>query len=100
MGVPVRVEGDAISEFVSGGRQCSMKFFDADVERPLSSVSAIVDEGNREVFGAVYRERGPGAEQFPCLGKEVCLYANGGDRSIRSMKREQTQKAQTRRDGD
>ena len=28
-----------------------MKFLDADVKRPLASVSAIVDEGNVVVFG-------------------------------------------------
>ena len=31
--------------------KCSMKFLDADVRRPLASVSAIVDVGNVVVFG-------------------------------------------------
>ena len=30
---------------------CSVIFLDADVKRPLASVSAIVDEGNVVVFG-------------------------------------------------
>ena len=46
-GDPIRVEGDAKLEFVWDGRKCTMKFLDADVKRPLASVSATVDEGNR-----------------------------------------------------
>ena len=46
-GSAIRVEGDAKLEFVRGGRKCSMKFLDADVTRPMASVSAILDEGNR-----------------------------------------------------
>ena len=38
-------------EFIRDGMKCSMKFLDADVRRPLVSVSAIVDEGNVVVFG-------------------------------------------------
>ena len=45
-GSPIRVEGDARLEFIRDGMKCSMKFLDADVKRPLASVSAIVDEGN------------------------------------------------------
>ena len=36
---PLRVEGDARLEFVRGGKKCNMKFLDADVKRPLASVS-------------------------------------------------------------
>ena len=50
-GSPIRVEGDARLEFIRDGMKCSMKFLDADVKRPLASVSAIVDEGNVVVFG-------------------------------------------------
>ena len=50
-GSPIRAEGDARLEFVRDGKKCSVKFLDADVERPLASVSAIVDEGNVVVFG-------------------------------------------------
>ena len=46
-GDPIRVEGDARLEFVRDGRKCTMKFLDADVKRPLASVSATVDEGKR-----------------------------------------------------
>ena len=35
----------------SRGKMCSMRFLDADVKRPLASVSVIVDEGNVVVFG-------------------------------------------------
>ena len=50
-GSPIRFEGDARLEFIRDGMKCSMKFLDADVKRPLASVSAIVDEGNVVVFG-------------------------------------------------
>ena len=50
-GSPIRVEGDARLEFIRDGMKCSVKFLDADVKRPLASVSAIVDEGNVVVFG-------------------------------------------------
>ena len=50
-GSPILVEGDARLEFIRDGMKCSMKFLDADVKRPLASVSAIVDEGNAVVFG-------------------------------------------------
>ena len=50
-GSPIKVEGEAELKFVQKGKKCSMKFLDADVRRPLASVSAIVDEGNRVVFG-------------------------------------------------
>ena len=50
-GISIRVEGDARLEFIRDGMKCSMKFLDADVKRPLASVSAIVDEGNVVVFG-------------------------------------------------
>ena len=50
-GSPIRVEGDARLEFIRDGMKCSMKSLDADVKRPLASVSAIVDEGNVVVFG-------------------------------------------------
>ena len=42
-GSPIRVEGDARLEFIRDGMKCIMKFLDADVKRPLASVSAIVD---------------------------------------------------------
>ena len=50
-GSPIRVEGDARLEFIRDGMKCSMKFLDADIKRPLASVSAIVDEVNAVVFG-------------------------------------------------
>ena len=50
-GSPIQVEGDAKLEFVRYGKKCSMRFLDADVKRPLASVSALVDEGNVVVFG-------------------------------------------------
>ena len=41
-GSPIRVEGGARLEFIRDGMICSMKFLDANVRRPLASVSAIV----------------------------------------------------------
>ena len=46
-----RVEGDAKLEFMREGKKCCAKSLDADVKRPLASVSAIVDEGSKVVFG-------------------------------------------------
>ena len=51
-GSAIKVEGEAKLGFVREGKQCSMKFLDADVKRPLAAVSAIVNEGNRVVFEA------------------------------------------------
>ena len=50
-GNPIRVEGDGRLEFIRDEINCRMKFLDADVKRPLASVSATVDEGNVVVFG-------------------------------------------------
>ena len=50
-GSPSRVEGDARLVFIRDGMKCSMNFLDADVKRPLDSVSVIVDQGNVVVFG-------------------------------------------------
>ena len=43
-GSPIRVEGDARLEFVRDGMKCSMSVLDADVERPLASVSSIAED--------------------------------------------------------
>jgi len=51
-GSPIRVDGEAILHFRQEGHDCSMKFLDADVRRPLAAVGAIVDEGNMVVFRA------------------------------------------------
>ena len=45
------VEGDAKLEFIRHGKMCNMTSLDADFERPLASVSAIVDGGTIVVFG-------------------------------------------------
>ena len=50
-GSAIRVEGDAKLEFLREGKRCCMKCLDADVNRPLASVSSIVDDGNKFVFG-------------------------------------------------
>ena len=49
-GTEIAVLGEAELEFRRSGRACSMKILDANVKRPLASVSAIVDQGNRVVF--------------------------------------------------
>ena len=48
-----------------------MKFLDADVKRPLGSVSAIVDGGNRVVFakGGSYVENEETKERIPMVRK-------------------------------
>ena len=48
---PTRVKGDARLDFIRDGKKCNTNFLDADVKRPLASVSAIVNEGNIVVFG-------------------------------------------------
>ena len=50
-GSPIHVEGDARLDFVRDGKKCDINFLDADVKRPLASVSATVDEGNIVEFG-------------------------------------------------
>ena len=49
-GTPIQVDGEAALHFKQGKRQCAMRFLDADVRRPLGSVSAMVDGGNKVVF--------------------------------------------------
>ena len=73
-GSPIRSERDARLEFVRDGQMCNMKFLDADVKRPLASVSAIVDNGNIVVFGPQesYIENTTG-QRIPMSGKKcVC----------------------------
>ena len=41
-GSPIHIEGDARLEFVRDGKRCNMKFVDAAVRRPLTSVSAML----------------------------------------------------------
>ena len=50
-GSPIRVEGDERLKFVRDGKECNMKFLDADVQTASASVSATVDEGSIVVFG-------------------------------------------------
>ena len=45
-------EGDANLEFVRGDWRCSVHFVDVDVQRPVASVSVIVNQGNRVMFGS------------------------------------------------
>ena len=45
----IRVEGDVKLELMREGKKCCMKFLDADVKRPLASVSAR-EHGRRGVF--------------------------------------------------
>ena len=50
-GSPRHLEGDARLDFIRDARTCNLKFLDADVKRPVASVTAIVYEGNIVVFG-------------------------------------------------
>ena len=58
-------------EFATRGRK---SFLDADVERPLASASAIVDEGNRVVFGST--------ESHVALGQTVPSCRKNGARVL------------------
>ena len=49
----VQVEGGAQNDHVRDGSGCSMIFMKADVTRPFCVGFAIVDEGNRVMFGPV-----------------------------------------------
>ncbi len=49
-GSDIQVKGEAELAFEQKGKRCTLKFLDADVKRPLASVSAIVDQGNRVMF--------------------------------------------------
>ena len=49
-GTEIEVKGAADLDFLRADRKCSMRFLDANVKRPLASVSAIVDQGNRVAF--------------------------------------------------
>ncbi len=49
-GTDIGVGGEAVLEFERVGRRCGMKFWNADVKKPLGAVGAMVDEGNSVVF--------------------------------------------------
>ena len=68
-GSPIHVEGEATLNFKRNGRQCEMKFLDADVRRPLAAVGAIVDEGNTVVFSAqgAYIQNDTTKERIPMI---------------------------------
>ena len=81
-GTPIQVDGEAALHFRRGRRQCAMKFLDADVKRPLGSVSAMVDGGNKVVFakGVLCGERGDqGADTNEEERRGVCDGAGGGE---------------------
>ena len=49
-GTSIPVHGRAVLGFQRGNIKGEMKFWDADVQKPLGAVSAMVDEGNTVVF--------------------------------------------------
>ena len=49
-GTEIQVDGEAILGFRRDGKKCEMRFWDAEVKKPLGAVSAIVDEGNTVIF--------------------------------------------------
>ena len=67
---------------------CSVKFLDADVTRPLASVSAFVDEGNRVAFGSMqsYIEHVLTGQTIPMCRKNACLSYNGMRNRARSRR--------------
>ena len=71
-GTEIAVKGEAELEFEQGGKRCRMGFLDADVKRPLASVSAIVDQGNTVVFGptASYVEQAATGERIPMVRRK------------------------------
>ena len=50
-GSAIGVESDAKLEFIREGKKSCMRFLDADVKRPLASVSGIKDRGDKVAFG-------------------------------------------------
>ena len=50
-GSAIGVESDAKLEFIREGKKSCMRFLDADVKRPLASVSGIKDAGDKVAFG-------------------------------------------------
>ena len=49
-GTNIPVHGRAVLGFQRGNVRGEMKFWDAEVQKPLGAVSAMVDEGNTVVF--------------------------------------------------
>ncbi len=70
-GTEIAVMGEVELEFVRSGRTCSMMFLDANVKRPLASVSAIIGQGNRAVFDPreSYVESVSTGQRLPMLRK-------------------------------
>ena len=67
-GTSIEVEGEAMLDFEMMGRKCCMKVLDADVKKPLGSVSAMVEEGNTGVFSkkwGSYVENDTTGEKIP-----------------------------------
>ena len=72
-GTPIRVEGNAMLEFISEGQDCGMHFLDTEVRKPLAAVSAMEDAGNTVVFS-----RGGSYVQNDLTGKRIPLERRGG----------------------
>ena len=72
-GSPIRVEGEAILNFIRGDKRCEMKFLDVDVRKPLGAVSAIVDQGNTVVFS-----KGRSYIQSDATGEVIPVVRSGG----------------------
>ena len=66
-GTNIEVVGEAYLDFKKDGKKCSMKFLDADVKRPLGSVTALVDAGNKVMFApsGSYIENVATSERIP-----------------------------------
>ena len=89
---PIHVEGDTRLEFVWEGKKCNMKFLDAEIKRPLVSVSVIVDEGHIVVFGPQesHVENRSTGQRIPMNRRQgvfvVQLDARAGTRSMKTVK--------------
>ena len=109
-GTPIQLDGEAALHFKRGKRQCAMGFLDADVKRPLGSVSAMVDGGNRVVFakGGSFVENEATKEKIPMRRKGGIyvmelegINAVGNEEETRSSTRPTSRKnGATEREGD
>ena len=91
-GSPIHVQRDARLEFVRDGKHCNMKFLDADVKRPLASVSAIADWGISVAFGPQesYIKNTSTGQRIPMHRRQgvfvVQLDARAGTRSTNTVR--------------
>ena len=72
-GTNIPVHGRAVLGFQRGDIKGEMKFWDADVQKPLGAVSAMVDEGNTVIFS-----RNKSMIRNDRTGEEIEIKRKGG----------------------